>query len=559
MSELQVPPLIAGRYRLYEQLGQGSMATVYRAQDETLGRDVAIKVLTPTRLADAKGRQRFLREARAVARLSHPHIMTLYDVGQDGPWHYLVMEYINGGDLETALVASGGTFPITTALEIMRATLEALAYAHQQGIIHRDLKPSNIMLTWEQAVKVADFGLALIHGDARLTEEGMMVGTLLYAPPELLMGSEVDGRADLYGLAAVCYELLTGGPPYQGDMPTSIISQILNAPVPQPRNANPRVPIELNRILVRLLSKQATDRYDSAALVLAEIDRYLDKITLVETAEPTPSTVPTQQHIMAAIEAERHRLAAQIEEHILGSLELMLSQARIYETSLEGNPQAQLVASVLTSLARQSSQRARDLVENLYPSVLETLGLEPALESLANQVMRTHGLRTVLTLERMAERLPHHIELGLFRAVQSALERAVTHSRASQVTLRLEKHHDELVCVFNDNGTVTTGLDALQMPRQHIEQIGGALETRLNQDGGLEVIITLKVRPPVEMTPRELEVLRLLAEGLSNKAIAQALSVSPRTVNFHLDNIYSKLEINSRTEAVVYALQHSLI
>ncbi len=555
MSELHIPQVLAGRYRLAEQVGAGSMAIVYRAYDETLGREIALKILSPKLLTDEKSRQRFLREARVVARLTHPHIMTLFDAGHDGAWYFLVMELINGTDLHGAIVAQGGALPINDTLHIIHGSLTALAYAHDQGVIHRDLKPSNIMLTTDNHIKVADFGLAHIHGDARLTDEGTIVGTLLYASPEMLKGQQVDSQADLYGIGAVFYELLTGSPPYHGDIPTAIISQILNAPVPQPRTVNPRVPIELSRIVVRLLAKSPDDRYESAKAVLVDLDKYLDKITL-GTLEP--ANLPTPQHTSAAIEAERRRLAGLVEERILGSLDLLLSQASIYQTSLGNNPQAQLVASVLTSLARQSIQQARDLVDNLHPSVLETLGIEPALEALASQVLRTYGMRIVLSLQRLSERLPPHIELVVFRAVQAALERAVDHSRASQASIRLEKHHESLTCVFNDNGNVSTGLDTLQVVRQQLEQIGGTLETRLNQEGGLEMVISLHISPPVDLTPREIDVLRLLVEGLSNKAIAQALSISPRTVNFHLDNIYSKLDINSRTEAVAYALQHNL-
>ena len=152
------PPHLQDRYRLVEQLGEGSMGIVYRAHDETLDRDVAIKFLSPERLAGGEASARFLREARAVARLSHPNVMTLYDVGHEDEWHYLVLEHIPGQDLHTIMVERGGPLPVREALHAVRGALEALAYAHAQGIVHRDVKPENIMVTPDGQVKVTDLG-----------------------------------------------------------------------------------------------------------------------------------------------------------------------------------------------------------------------------------------------------------------------------------------------------------------------------------------------------------------------------------------------------------------
>src|SRR3972149_9244109 len=166
------PRLPHGRYRLVERLGEGSMGVIYKARDETLARDVAIKFLLPERVGGAEGSARFLREARAVARLSHPHIMTLYDVGREGAWHYLVLEYIPGQDLHSLMLTRGEPPPLREAIQVMRGVLSALAYAHELNIVHRDIKPENVMVTSAGQVKVADFGLAMARGEARLTQGG---------------------------------------------------------------------------------------------------------------------------------------------------------------------------------------------------------------------------------------------------------------------------------------------------------------------------------------------------------------------------------------------------
>jgi serine/threonine protein kinase/DNA-binding NarL/FixJ family response regulator len=551
------PPRLADRYRVGERLGEGSMGIVYCAHDETLNRDVAIKFLSPERILGGKASARFLREARAVARLSHPNIVTLHDVGREGTWHYLVLEYIPGRDLHALMVERGGPLPVGEALHAIRGALEALAYAHAQGVIHRDVKPENIMLTPAGQVKVTDFGLALARGDVRLTQEGMIVGTLLYLAPETISGKPGDQRADLYALGAVSYELLTGQPPFTSEDSLALISQILHAPVTPPRSLGMRVPPQVERVVVKLLAKDPADRYGSAEEVLAALP-------LPESAETAPRLaheplIHAALEDTKAVEAERRRLAELLRRSLVEPLNLLLSQANVYEQTLGANPTARVAVSVLASLARQVLQQVRDLEANLHPSILETAGLEPALEGLASQTMRAHGLQIRLALKRMPERLPPEVELALFRAAQDALERAIRHAHASQVTMRLEYRDARLVLHLSDNGVGTAGGETLRAARQRIEQLGGTFDTSLGPHGGLELKVGLPIGAQVELTPREMEIIQLLAEGLSNKEIAGLLFISPRTVNFHLDNIYSKLGVSSRTEAAIHALRHGWV
>jgi signal transduction histidine kinase/DNA-binding CsgD family transcriptional regulator len=561
MSQYDVPPYLKGRYRLTEQVGAGGMATVYRAHDEMLERDIAIKFLSPQLFLDTdregEASARFLREARAVARLAHPNIVTLFDAGQEGVWHYLVLEYVAGHDLKSASARHGGRMPLDEALRLVTGTLQGLDYAHALGIIHRDIKPRNLLITPAGEVKIADFGLALIQNDVRLTREGLILGTPLYMSPEMLAEGRVDFRADLYALGVVFYELLTGKPPYSGSSPTEVISQILHARIPSPRDENPYLPSSIEVIILKLLAKNPDERFPSARAVLDALyppqaapvsaaDRELAQELLLYTA---------QEDAVAAVEAERRRLARRFESDIVEALNMMLAQASMYEQSLMGNPQARMAASVMASLARQALAKARELSANLNPTVLESLGLEPALESLADTMLRSRGVQADVRLERLRERLPTPLELTLFRAAQDAVERAITHARASLVRIILERRGDQITLTIADNGLDTGGLELMENARRRLKQMGCSTETHSLAEGGLEFIITFKIETPVKMTPREIEVLQLLAEGMSNKAIARALSLSPRTVNFHLDNIYAKLGVNSRTEAAIYALR----
>lgn len=263
------------------------------------------------------------------------------------------------------------------------------------------------------------------------------------------------------------------------------------------------------------------------------------------------------QAAAAALEAERRRLAGLLDNQAIAPLSLLLAQANAYEQTFATNPQAQIALSVLTSLARQALQQIRDLQTTLYPTILESLGLEPALEALASQVLRAQGLEMRLNVERLRERLPLPLELALFRATQDAVDLAVHYTHASQITIQLERRADQIRFSLSDNGLVAATTTDLQRICERIEQLGGIVHLS-HPPEHFALAITFALKTPTPLTPGEMRVLQLLVEGLSNKEIAVALSVRPRTINFHLDNIYSKLGVNSRTEAAIYALRQGL-
>jgi signal transduction histidine kinase/DNA-binding CsgD family transcriptional regulator len=374
-----------------------------------------------------------------------------------------------------------------------------------------------------------------------------------------------DSRTDLYAVGVVLYELLTGQPPFSGNTPIAILPQILAAPVTPPRTLEPTIPAALEAVILKLLAKKPADRYTSAEEVLAALQPELTGRAATAPSELTPleAVLATRyaEDTVVAIEAERRRLARLLQSQVIEPLNLLLSQGNIYEQTLTANPTARLAASVLNSLARQALQQVRDLENNLHPTVLERLGLEPALETLAGQMRRAYGLQVNLAVARLPERLPPQLELVLFRTTQAALERAVHQGRASEVTIRLEWYHERLIFHLADNGLEGTpwSTDTLRSVCQRLEQLGGVVKQGSTPEGGFELGVTFVFTPPIPLTAREVEVLRLLARGLSNKQIARTLSITPRTVNFHLDNIYSKLGVSSRTEAVIAAMRQGIL
>ena len=262
--------LLIDRYRLDAELGQGGMGVVYRAHDTLLDRPVAIKVLAKAGLG-TEGHARLLREAQAVARLNHPNIVGVYDVGETEDASFIVMELVEGGSLHTW---QGPSSPrgIDEIVAIAAQVCAALAHAHARDIIHRDLKPENILVTPDGSAKLADFGLARSVA-SRLTAEGTIAGTVFYLAPEQALGQQIDGRADLYALGVMLYELTTGDLPFMADDPFAVITQHLHAPVVPPRARNPEIPAGLDAFIVRLLSKSPGDRPASAAEAREALER----------------------------------------------------------------------------------------------------------------------------------------------------------------------------------------------------------------------------------------------------------------------------------------------
>lgn len=288
-----------GRYRIGAQLGRGGMATVYRAIDPAFRRTVAIKVLrTPEDQREEFG-ERFRREARAIARLQHPHILPVYDVGEEDGYGFLVMQYVDGGTLADALRAGAGRsldVPALTAL--LRPIAAALDYAHAQGVVHRDVKPTNILLTAEGHQLLADFGLAKAYDRADsgiLTAFGMVVGSPEYMAPEQAQGLPLDGRADLYSLGVICYEALTGRTPFRAETPTdtplAIALRQVTTPPPTPRLLNPAIDPAVELVLMRALAKEPAHRFPTCMALCDALDFAHGEQSSIAAAEDTPTVL----------------------------------------------------------------------------------------------------------------------------------------------------------------------------------------------------------------------------------------------------------------------------
>jgi serine/threonine protein kinase/beta-lactam-binding protein with PASTA domain len=276
------PPMVGGRYELGELLGRGGMAEVRKGNDSRLGRVVAIKRLRTDLASDSTFQARFRREAQSAASLNHPAIVSVYDTGEelatDGSGvaqPYIVMEFVAGRTLRDILREGRKILP-ERALEITSGVLSALDYSHRAGIIHRDIKPGNVMLTPSGDVKVMDFGIARAMSDANtMTQTAAVVGTAQYLSPEQARGETVDSRSDVYSAGCLLYELLTGRPPFVGDSPVAVAYQHVREQAAPPSDHDSDLPPAVDAIVMKALAKRLEDRYQSAAAMCSDIERYL--------------------------------------------------------------------------------------------------------------------------------------------------------------------------------------------------------------------------------------------------------------------------------------------
>ncbi|MBQ6564137.1 MAG: Stk1 family PASTA domain-containing Ser/Thr kinase [Clostridia bacterium] len=267
--------LLAGRYRLVEQVGVGGMAIVYRAIDENTGHYVAVKLLRPDLAHDASYVTRFQREAEAASKMTHHNIVNLTDVGMDGDNRFLVMEFVSGRTLKQ-IIQEKGRLSSKSATQITIRILSALQHAHENGIIHRDIKPQNILVNTEGHVKVADFGIARIANSATLTKGDVVMGSVHYFSPEQASGQPADARSDIYSVGVVLYEMLTGKVPFDGDNQVAIAMQhIHNRPTPIEQLA-PEVPASLNAVCMKALAKNPVYRYQTAKEMASDLALVMD-------------------------------------------------------------------------------------------------------------------------------------------------------------------------------------------------------------------------------------------------------------------------------------------
>ena len=274
---MTTPRLLSDRYELGDTLGYGGMSEVHRGVDKRLGRDVAVKVLRADLARDPQFQLRFSREAQNAAALNHPAIVAVYDTGKEesefGPLPYIVMEYVDGQTLRE-IVKTQGPMSEQQVIEVMADVCAALDFSHRHSIIHRDVKPANIMINRVGAVKVMDFGIARALGEGQnVTQTAAVIGTAQYLSPEQARGEAVDARSDVYATGCVIFELLTGHPPFVGDNPVSVAYQHVREDPRAPSESNPDVTPDVDAVVLKALSKNPANRYQSAGEMRADLLR----------------------------------------------------------------------------------------------------------------------------------------------------------------------------------------------------------------------------------------------------------------------------------------------
>ncbi len=265
-----VGKILAERYELIEKIAEGGMARVYRGRDLLLKRTVAVKVLKDQMTGDAAFIRRFEREAQSAAALSHPHIVSIYDVGEQDGTYYMVMEYVDGKNLKE-YIREKGPLPVGKAIRITRQIAEALEQAHKAGVVHRDIKPQNILFSSEGKVKVADFGIAIAGDGVTVTVGDEIVGSVQYIAPEQARGEIAGKQSDLYSLGIVFYEMVTGIVPFTGESPVAVAMKHIQEQIVPPGRLVSELPAELEQIILKAVQKDSAERYNSAEEIIEDL------------------------------------------------------------------------------------------------------------------------------------------------------------------------------------------------------------------------------------------------------------------------------------------------
>lgn len=360
-----------GPYKITEQLGQGGMATVYKAYHAQLDRSVAIKVMHQNFLEDETFVTRFKREARIVAKLEHPHIVPIYDFNEYDKQPYLVMKYIEGKTLKAHL--QQGALPLNDILHIINAVGGSLAYAHRQGILHRDIKPSNIVIDTDNTPYLTDFGLARLAAAGESTmSENMLLGTPHYISPEQARGvKEIDGRTDIYSLGVVLYELLVGRVPFTADTPFAIIHDHIYTPLPLPSRINPEIPPIIEEVLLMALAKRPEDRYASADEMVNDLRDAIEEANLKELS---PDRVSVASTSLAQL---RDDLQSQYESGVLPATppgisapspsSLSVKTPILQQTATASTGSTPSVIPVITDTASLQKFKRQQQAQNIWP------------------------------------------------------------------------------------------------------------------------------------------------------------------------------------------------
>jgi NarL family two-component system response regulator LiaR len=510
--------LIAGRFELGYFIREGGVGRVYKGRDRQSGEPVAIKVLRPEVILDAPDLvERFRREGEVLRSLNHPNIVKVLATLEEGGQAYIVMEYVAGGSLADCLLRQP-QLPVERALRIALELADALARAHHLNIIHRDIKPGNILLAEDGAPRLTDFGLAHIAAYPAITGRGQVIGTFQYLSPEGCNRQPLDERADIWSLGVVLFEMLAGERPFEGEgHPGAIVNAILNQPLPGLAFFRDDVPRELEELLRRILAKNKGARLASMRQVGAELEAI---------ARGLPRPVPS------------------------GSAQ---GEASIAPAQLAGE-------------GREEVDKIKVLIVDDHAIVRQ--GLRTFLELQADIEIVGEAENGLQAVEQAGREHPDVVLLDLVMPIMDGIQATreiMERSPGSRVLILTSFGDDDKV--FPAIRAGAQGYLLKDIPPQELAQAvrdAHQGKAQLHPDIARKLMADVAAReekaPPApdELTERERDVLRLIAQGFSNQQIARELVISEKTVKTHVSSILSKLHVEDRTQAAIYALKKGL-
>jgi len=491
---------LGGRYQLEERIGGGGMAIVYKAKDLLLHRQVAVKVLRPQFGVDDDFVNRFRREAQAVASLSHPNVVSVYDVGEDEDIHYIVMEYIDGSTLKD-VINTQGALPVAEAVRIAVQVCDALDHAHQNKIIHRDIKPHNILIGSNGRVKVTDFGIARAVTAATITHTNSVLGSVHYFSPEQARGGYAAEKSDIYSLGIVLYEMVTGKLPFSGDSPITVALKHLQEPLPEPRQIRPEIPQSVENIILRALAKDPFQRYASAREMLQDLETCLSPARLNEPKLILPDTDDEQTKVIPAITEEM--LARNVQEREL--------QRRRLEDQDEEEPQksrwwvkavswlgAGVLFLILAVLGFETLPRLFEVPEINVPHVAGT-----------PQAIAEAKIREAKLVPQVTEQFSDDVEEGLVISQDPAPPMRVKENATVMLVVSKGKQRVEMPNLLNSSRTIAE--ETLRLKGFAVSE--EMFEEREHEDAPPGVVI--EQHPPAgeQVVPGEANVRIVISKG----------------------------------------------
>jgi serine/threonine protein kinase/Flp pilus assembly protein TadD len=353
------------RYQIIEKLGRGGMGSVYRVLDKKLNEEVALKLLNSEIASDEKTLERFSNELKLARKIVHKNIGRMYEFMEEQGTHFITMEYVPGEDLKS-FIKRVGQLPVGKAISIGKQILEGLEEAHRLGTIHRDLKPGNIMIDKEGNARIMDFGIARSVHTKGMTGKGVIIGTPEYMSPEQAEAQAVDRRSDIYSFGIILFEMLTGQLPFEGDTPLSVVLKQKQEAPQEPKNLNPQISDELNRLILQCMEKDPQNRYQSAADILAELDRIANGLpTTARTSRPKPLT---SQEITVSLRMKKVWIPVFIAVAAVVTLVLLLTKSQVETASA---PKIENSIAVIT-FTNQTGDPAYDYLQDVIPNLLIT-------------------------------------------------------------------------------------------------------------------------------------------------------------------------------------------